>query len=143
MKPPPDMELPRGMCLQLLKSFYGLKKTPRNWHQHFVEFILRMGLEQSVLENCLFTMKKNGELLMLTLYVDDILICASDLNMLDDLKQQFSQNIEMKDLGELSQYLGIKITRENGTIKVDQKKIPRIYSSVLIVSFKVMTNVPF
>ena len=45
-----------------------------------------MGFEQNVLDNCLFTIKKNGELVQLTLYVEDILICASDMDMLDDLK---------------------------------------------------------
>ena len=30
MKPPLDMELSRGKCLQLLKSLYGLKQAPRN-----------------------------------------------------------------------------------------------------------------
>ena len=58
----------------------------------------------------------------LTLYADDILICASDMDMLDDLKEQFTQNFEMEDLGEMSQYLGMKITRKNGTIKADQRQ---------------------
>ena len=53
MKPQPDMILPKGKCLQLLKSFYGPKQAPRNWHQHFVKFIVKMGFEQSVLDNCL------------------------------------------------------------------------------------------
>ena len=66
-----------------------------------------MGFKQSVLDNCLFTMKKNGELLLLTLYLDDILICASNMDMLNDLNQQFTQNFEMKDLGKVSQYLGM------------------------------------
>ena len=39
-----------------------------------------------------------------------------------DLKQQFSQNFEIKDLGEVNQYHWVKITRENVAIKVDHKQ---------------------
>jgi hypothetical protein len=30
MSPPPDMELPPGKSLKLLKNLYGLKQAPRN-----------------------------------------------------------------------------------------------------------------
>ena len=120
MKPPPDMKVPPGHCLRLLKSLYGLKQAPRNWHLHFVKFIKSLGFVQSVLDNCLFTMQKDGEMFLITLYVDDILICASSTELLTELKSAFTQNFEMKDLGEVSQYLGMKITREHDTIRVDQ-----------------------
>ena len=54
--------------------------------------------------------------------MDDILICASNKELLEELKNQFTDNFEIKDLGEVSQYLGIKITREDGVIKVNQKQ---------------------
>ena len=109
--PAPDMKLKPGQCLHLLKSLYGLKQAPKNWHLHFVKFIKTLGFVQSTLDNCLFTMHKDGEMFLLTLYVDDILICASDLTLLDELKTAFTQNFEMKDLGEVNQYLGMHITR--------------------------------
>ena len=57
--------------------------------------------------------------------MDDILICASNTELMEGLKglkQKFINNFEMKDLGEASQYLGMKITRKDGIIKVDQKQ---------------------
>ena len=61
-------------------------------------------------------MLADGKIFFLTLYVDDILICASSTELLADMKDKFTNNFEMKDLGEVSQYLGIKITSEDGVI---------------------------
>ena len=71
---------------------------------------------QSELDNCLFTMLADSEIFLMTLYVDDILICASNTELLAELKDRFTNNFEMKDLGEVRQYLGMKITREDGII---------------------------
>ena len=67
-------------------------------------------------------MLANGEIFFLKLYVNDILICASNTKLLAELKDKFTTKFEMKDLGEVSQYLEMKITREDGVIKVDQKQ---------------------
>ena len=60
----------------------------------------------------MFTAKKNGALLLQTMYVDDILICVVDMNMLKNLKQQFTQSFEMKDLGKVNQYLGMTLKQK-------------------------------
>ena len=76
------------------------------------------------------------------LYVDDIPICASHIDTLDDLQQHVTQNFEMKDLGEMSQYLGMKITQVNGTVKVDQRQNTKEILKRFDSFFKVTTNVP-
>ena len=45
-----------------------------------------------------------------------------DTDLLAELKDKFTNNFEMKDLCEETHYLGIKITREDGVIKVDHKQ---------------------
>ena len=66
-------------------------------------------------------MLADGELFFLTLYVDDILICATNTELLVVLKDKSTKNFEMKDLDEVSQYLEMKITWEDGFFKVDKK----------------------
>jgi len=44
--------------------------------------------------------------------VDDILLAASDLGLLHEVKQFLSKNFEMKDMGEASYVIGIKIHRD-------------------------------
>ena len=49
---------------------------------------------------------------MLCLYVDDILIFGSNLNVIEEVKKLLSSNFDMKDLGEADVILNIKLTRE-------------------------------
>jgi hypothetical protein len=53
-----------------------------------------------------------GEGVILCLYVDDILIFGTSLNMIKEVKEFLSQNFEMKDLGEADVILNIKLVRE-------------------------------
>ncbi|KAL0448782.1 UNVERIFIED_CONTAM: hypothetical protein Slati_1434600 [Sesamum latifolium] len=47
----------------------------------------------------------------LVLYVDDILLIGNDVKMLGDIKAWLSTQFSMKDMGEASYILGIKIYR--------------------------------
>ena len=48
----------------------------------------------------------------LILYVDDILLIGNDVGMLSSVKLWLLQNFSMKDLGEASYILGIKVYRD-------------------------------
>jgi hypothetical protein len=56
--------------------------------------------------------KIHDKVVILTLYVDDILLAGNDVDMLDEVKQWLFKTFEMKDLGEASYILGIKIERD-------------------------------
>ena len=58
---------------------------------------------------------------MISLYVDDILIAGSDLSVIESIKHAFTMQYEMKDMGELNYYLGMKVTRTEDYISLDQK----------------------
>ena len=58
----------------------------------------------------MFTRRKVGALLyFLILYVDDILLIGNDIPMLQSVKTLLNNNFSMKDLGEATYILGIKI----------------------------------
>ena len=120
MTPPPGMDISEGYCLKLLKSLYGLKQAPRNWNKNIVEHIKSLGFKQCVLDNCLFVKRVGREIYLISLYVDDILVAGSNLVEVENIKRQFTERYEMKDLGELNYYLGMKITRTEESIKLDQ-----------------------
>ena len=48
----------------------------------------------------------------LVLYVDDVLLATNDKGLLYEVKQFLSKNFDMKDMGEASYVIGIKIYRE-------------------------------
>jgi len=49
---------------------------------------------------------------MLCLYVDDILIFGSNLNVIEEVKKLLSSNFDMKDLGEADVILNINLIKE-------------------------------
>jgi hypothetical protein len=50
--------------------------------------------------------------IFLVLYVDDILLTSSDISLLGETKKVLTKHFEMKDLGEVSFVLWIKIQRD-------------------------------
>ena len=46
------------------------------------------------------------------MYVDDILLAENNKEMIDTTKKWLSSNFEMKDMGEVSYILGVKIVRD-------------------------------
>ena len=57
--------------------------------------------------------KDSGRIVtFLVLYVDDILLIENDISMLISVKIWLSKEFSMKDLGEASFILGIKVYRE-------------------------------
>lgn len=54
---------------------------------------------------------RKGKLWIL-LYVDDVIIIGDKLDSIIGLKSQLSSKLEMKDMGELSNFLGISFRRE-------------------------------
>ena len=59
---------------------------------------------------------------MLLLYVDDMIITGNDLNGIQELKDFFSQQFEMKDLGHLSYFLGLEIIHSTNGLYITQAK---------------------
>ena len=73
-------------------------------------------------------MKDGGsKFIFLVLYVDDILLTSSDVNLLNDTKRLLSANFDMKDLGETSFVLGIDIYRDRSRNLLGLSQRPYIY----------------
>ena len=51
--------------------------------------------------------------IFLVLYVDNILLATNDIGLLHQTKSFLSKHFEMKDLGDASFVLGIKIHRDH------------------------------
>ena len=51
-------------------------------------------------------------MVFLVLYVDDILLIGNDVETLSNVKKWLADKFQMKDLGEASYVLGIKILRD-------------------------------
>ena len=108
--------------LKLHKSIYGLKQAPRAWNKLISTTLTELGFRQGKAEPCLFTLKSKS-IVHLALFVDDIIIAHNDNKIVDQIKSQLSASFKMKDMGELSFILGMKIFKESeNTLKITQEK---------------------
>jgi hypothetical protein len=59
-----------------------------------------------------YTKVDGGNFVLLSLYVDDILIASNDKVTLAKVKAWLSSKFDMKDMGEASYVLGVEIHRD-------------------------------
>ena len=105
---------------KLDKSLYGLKQAPKQWHEKFDNLIISNGFKVNESDKCIYYKSENDICTIICLYVDDLLIFGSNIHAINSVKSLLSANFDMKDLGEASVILGIKITRSEKGISLDQ-----------------------
>ncbi|KAM1269944.1 hypothetical protein ACFX15_001999 [Malus domestica] len=101
-----------NMVCKLNKSIYGLKQASRQWFLKFDQVVTAHGFVENKMDDCIYLKHKGSKFIFLVLYVDDILLASSDMQLLRETKTVLSTNFEMKDLGEAHYVLGIEITRD-------------------------------
>ena len=113
------MEQPKGFksensskVCKLNRSIYGLKQASRSWNHHFDEAIHSYDLIKNEDEPCVYKKVSGSQLTFLVLYVDDILLIGNDVGMMTSMKVWLSKTFSMKDLGEATYILGIRVYRD-------------------------------
>ncbi|GJV81192.1 retrotransposon protein, putative, ty1-copia subclass [Tanacetum coccineum] len=97
---------------KLQRSIYGLKQASRSWNKRFDEEIKRFGFTQNLNESCVYQKASGSNVTFLILYVDDIIIMGNHIPSLQSVKDYLGRCFAMKDLGEATFILGIKIYRD-------------------------------
>ena len=104
-------QFPHRVC-KLKRSIYGLKQASRQWNKRFDAEIKKFGFAQNLDEPCVYQKASGSNVTFLILYVDDILIMGNHIPSLKEVKSYLGKCFSMKDLGEASYILGIKIYRD-------------------------------
>ncbi|GJX25549.1 retrotransposon protein, putative, ty1-copia subclass [Tanacetum coccineum] len=97
---------------KLKRSIYGLKQASRQWNKHFDDEIKKFSFTQNQDEPCVYMKASGSNVTFLILYVDDILIMGNHIPMLQGVKSYLGKCFAMKDLGEATYIIGIKIYRD-------------------------------
>ncbi|KAL0442067.1 UNVERIFIED_CONTAM: Retrovirus-related Pol polyprotein from transposon TNT 1-94 [Sesamum radiatum] len=109
----------RKVC-KLVKSLYGLKQAPKQWHEKFDQTILAFGFSVNENDKCIYCKVKGDRIIILCLYVDDILLIGSCIEIITETKSFLKNKFEMKDMGEADVILGIKLIRSTDGIAISQ-----------------------
>ena len=74
-------------------------------------------------DQCIYMKVSRSKFIFMVLYVDDILLASSDVNLLNDTKRLLFANFDMKNLGESSFVLGIEIfcDRSRNLLRLSQR----------------------
>ena len=67
-----------------------------------------------------FTKSWNNLHVIISLYVDDMLIFCSNMHVINEMKNMLKSHFDMKYLGETNFILGMKITKACDEIYLDQ-----------------------
>nr|GEU41869.1 hypothetical protein [Tanacetum cinerariifolium] len=98
--------------MDLKRSIYGIKQASRQWIKRFDDEIKKFGFTQNRDEPYVYLKPSGSNITFLILYVDVILIMGNKIPMLQDVKFFLGKCFAMKDLGEATYILGIKIYRD-------------------------------
>jgi hypothetical protein len=63
-------------------------------------------------DRCVYVKRSEGSFIILSLYVDDILLSGNNKEFIKTIKEWLSLTFEMKDMGKASFMLGVKILRD-------------------------------
>lgn len=115
-----DKRYPDHVCL-LKKSLYGLKQAPQAWYHRFTEFVSTIGFIHSKSNHSLFIYRNGNDIAYILLYVDDIILTASSTHLRESIMFLLANEFAMTDLGPLSYFLGISVTRHAGGLFLSQR----------------------
>ena len=77
----------------------------------------------------------------LLLYMDDILLIGNDVGMLSTVKVELANTFDMKDLGEASYILGIKLFRDRNRRIMGLSQVA--YIEKVLSRFSMDNSLPF
>ena len=106
----------------LKKALYGLKQAPRAWYNRMDNHILQVGFTRSLSEATLYVKTNANQILVVSLYVDDMLIIGSDSKIIQQFIDEMQKVFEMTDLGLMQYFLGIEVKQSNKGIFICQQK---------------------
>jgi hypothetical protein len=101
-----------GMVVELERALYGLRDSPVLWYREFSAALRALGMECSGEEPCLFYNKERTVYVLF--YVDDYLVMnpPSARSKADKIVDSLKAKYEVKDQGDISVFLGIRVLRD-------------------------------
>ncbi|OWZ06851.1 Integrase, catalytic core protein [Phytophthora megakarya] len=106
----------------LRKGLYGLKQSGKLWNDLIDSFLKAEGFSRSKMDPCIYFMHCDGNLCVLGLYVDDVLVVSQDENLSEHVMSRLSERFNIKNLGEAQKCLGVWIKRNPSGIILHQQQ---------------------
>lgn len=99
-------------------SLYGLKQASRQWNIKLSRALIACNYKQCETDSCIYIRRQKQSIVIVSVYVDDLLIFWNTASWRNDLKDKLMSQFKMKDLGQVSNILGIRIERNSREEKI-------------------------
>ncbi|KAJ8764765.1 hypothetical protein K2173_009165 [Erythroxylum novogranatense] len=86
------------------------------------DHLLRFGFTKSLSETTLYVKVTDSDILVVSLYVDDLLVTGNNARLVEEFKQEMKQDFEMTDLGLMTYFLGMEVKQRQSEVFICQKK---------------------
>ncbi|GJT73084.1 retrovirus-related pol polyprotein from transposon TNT 1-94 [Tanacetum coccineum] len=107
---------------RLKKALYGLKQALKAWYDRLKAFLTKHDYTMGMVDNTLFTKKKEPNLINVQIYVDDIIFGSTCQEMCDDIAKIMHDEFEMSMMEKLNFFLGLQIKQFEDGIFFNQSK---------------------
>ena len=104
------------LVCKLKKSLYGLKQSGRNWNNMLHIFLCNENLSQSHADPCVYI--RNSDTEGCVILIVWVIISTTSSKLLESVKESLCRKFKMKDLGELSWFLGTQFKCNGTTIEM-------------------------
>jgi hypothetical protein len=94
---------------QLRRPLYGMPSAARAWHHTMSAYLKSQGCNLVGFERSMWTVVKEGHVILITAHIDDFIIACADRKVLDEFRTALLQRFEGTYEGEVHTYLGCEI----------------------------------
>jgi len=126
------MEQPEGFrvpgkedfVLRLRRALYGLKQAGLAWWRALKQSMEELGFTSLTSDAGVFIYRsKDGSFVIAIVYVDDAIFCGPSIPLVQKMKEAFMKRWETWDLGEITEFLHMRITRVAGRFTLTKPPI--------------------
>ena len=110
MEQPESFVKDSHIVFRLRRAIYGLKQAGLAWWRQLNASIRELGFVCLKSEAGIFQYQRTGtNIVVAVVYVDDTFFCGPDKAILNEIKTRFIERWECRDLGNLSEFLRMRI----------------------------------
>src|SRR6185312_5195271 len=99
-----------GLRLKVIGNFYGEKKGPKIWNDHFNKIVLDYGFERCPVHPCLYRYESIDGVIIFTVHVDDGLVITNNNDLVRNFESYFKTRVlSVTFQYQVGRYIGIDL----------------------------------
>ena len=118
MKQPEGYEDGTGQICQLIKTLYGLRQAGREWNRELDQKMRKRGYMRLRSDPCVYIYCVDDDFVTITVWVDDMLIFATTVELKMKAIKDIEAEWEITDLGTPMKIVGIELTISPDAISI-------------------------